>query len=367
MMPTGLSYPIKRFFLGITTACNMNCSYCFVKDTGEFMNYPEASKFIKFFLTSSVSDGLLYLYGGEPLLHFKLIKQIIPFFNEWAQKLGKTPNVIIVTNGTVLNNEIAGFIKRNKIKVMISLSGKGLSHDHLRTFKDSKKSTFQVIKRNLPFFFECVKRKDLWVSYTLHPGMLSNFFEDFVYLIKLGFENFHFEPVQYTVGVHWSKLELSYFTEKCQKIFDYIEGNIKSNIFLFNSKLIRDLEILLKLAPSSDFRYSLFNNLRVWPNSKIGFSHFVINLKDKYPRYKDVIGNGQFGNFRHMQDYRILQKAFLSTIKLNQQGPACFRAGERIWKIYDKMCVNMAENVIRSAQKKQIFKRYLKEALIRAV
>lgn len=356
---------IRRFFLGTTTHCNMACSYCFVKDTNEFMTVNDAKKYLRFFLKSVGKDKLLYLYGGEPLVYFDFIEKIVPLFYQEAKKLGKDPSVIIVTNGTILNKEIADFISQNKIKVMISLSGQEKSHNLFRRFKDSR-TTFQAIKKNLPTFFKKVEKKDLWVSYTFHPLQLVNFQRDFFYLIKLGFNNIHLEPVQFTEGVYWKDSQLVRFKRIVKSIFNFIEENIPKNKFYFNSKVIRDLEILLQIAPKEDFLYSIYNNLRVWPHSKLTFSHFTPTLGKKYLAYKTLFQKG-FLNFSPQLKQKDLESIFLFSIKMGNQGPAYFGAGEKIWSVYDNICRALAEKLIKRSKKSKNFKRYIQDALKRAI
>ena len=357
---------IRRFFLGITTHFNMICSYCFVKDTNEFMILSDAKKYLRFFLKSAGKDKLLYLYGGEPLICFDFIEKIVPFFYQKAEKLGKTPSVIFVTNGTILNKEIADFISQYKIKVMISLSGQEKSHNLFRKFKNGQ-GTFIAIKKNLPKFFRAVKKEELWVSYTLHPLMLSNFSKDFFYLVNdLGFKNIHLEPVQYTSRVYWNNSQLVKFRRVVSSTFNFIEKNIKRNKFYFNSKVIRNLEILLGIAPKEDFLYSIYNNLRVWPYSKLTFSHFAPNLDKKYLAYQGLFRKG-FSDFIDQPRKKDLEKIFHSSIEMSKQGPVYFGAGEKIWSIYDDICQKFAEKLIKCAKKSKNFKKYIQEALRRAI
>ena len=77
-------------------------------------------------------DGaqIITFYGGEPLLNFAGIKTFI----EEVNKLKKNyywPQVqySIVTNGSLFNNEIICFLKKNDIAVGISIDGDKFSHN----------------------------------------------------------------------------------------------------------------------------------------------------------------------------------------------------------------------------------------------
>ena len=357
---------IRRFFLGITTHCNMACPYCFVKDTNKFMSVSKAEEYIKFFLESAGKNKLLYFYGGEPLIYFDFIKKVIPFLNRQAKKLNKVPSVIFVTNGTIFNKEIGNFIKKYQIKMMISISGKEKSHNLFRKFRNGQ-GTFNVIKKNLPKFFKVVNEKNLWASYTLHPLMLKNFYQDFFYLVDdLGFKNIHIEPVQYVSGVSWNSSQLLKFKRVINSIFSFMKKNIDKNKFYFNSKVIRNLEILLKVAPQEDFLHSIYNNLRVWPRSELAFSHFAPNLNKKYPNWQSLFEEG-FLNFAKQPQEKELKGILQSSIEINKSGPAYFKSGEKIWSVYNNMCKDLSKELIRHSKKNKFIKKYIQESLRRAI
>ncbi len=211
-----------------------------------------------------------------------------------------------------------------------------------------------------------MEKKDLWVSYTLHPLQLDNFQKDFFYLIKLGFDNIHFEPVQFTKGVYWKDFQLIKFKKIINFIFNFIEKNISKNKFYFNSKIIRDLEILLQISPKEDFLYSVYNNLKVWPHSKLTFSHFTFALNKKYFTCKSIPQNG-FLNFLKYPKQKDLESIFLSSIKMDTQGPAYFGAGQKVWSVYSDSCRVFAGKLIKNFPKNKNFNKYIQEAVKRAI
>lgn len=66
---TAKSKEIFSLKLSITTACNLNCRYCFVTKNSRYIDLETAYKAIDFFLLSKGEKKILILYGGEPLLH----------------------------------------------------------------------------------------------------------------------------------------------------------------------------------------------------------------------------------------------------------------------------------------------------------
>ena len=111
---TSISYKNKygkaiiplRYFLELTYRCNLKCPFCYVGDdrnkqeltTDEWKN---VIKQIPFY-------GIITLVGGEPFL-----RTDFPEILEYASKK-VFRKVHIVTNGTVLNDNIIASISKNK-------------------------------------------------------------------------------------------------------------------------------------------------------------------------------------------------------------------------------------------------------------
>jgi uncharacterized protein len=141
---------LSSMSLNVSQICNMKCSYCWANE-GSYnnkglMDLNVAKKSINLLKTFSTSDCSVTLFGGEPLLNFDVIKNIIPYaidiFGE--RKIRFT----IITNGTILNDEIIQIIKDYSILMKISIDGDIQHHDKNRTFKDGS-PTYQKIITNV--------------------------------------------------------------------------------------------------------------------------------------------------------------------------------------------------------------------------
>lgn len=71
----------------ISQACNLRCIYCYGKDgeyaNKEFMDFVTAKATVDWLLKYAPEneDILITFFGGEPLLSFSLIKQIVEYAN----------------------------------------------------------------------------------------------------------------------------------------------------------------------------------------------------------------------------------------------------------------------------------------------
>jgi uncharacterized protein len=110
----------------ISQVCNLRCSYCY-GDGGRYHNkgympYDVAAKAIDIIVNNASALGKtpsIGFFGGEPLLNYKLMKQIVAYVKE------KQYNVLysITTNGTLIDEEIERFIVDNRIFTNISIDG----------------------------------------------------------------------------------------------------------------------------------------------------------------------------------------------------------------------------------------------------
>ena len=105
----------------ITRDCNFSCSYCNVKKSKSTMSLDVVKKSIQFLLTNSKTntDNEIVFFGGEPTLEFDMIKKIV----ESLKPLNLITKYVLPTNGSILNQEMYAYCKKNNIQVSLSYDG----------------------------------------------------------------------------------------------------------------------------------------------------------------------------------------------------------------------------------------------------
>ncbi|MFC2170358.1 radical SAM protein [Calditrichota bacterium] len=88
---------------------------------------------------------MITLFGGEPLLEYKLIKEIVEYSKH---NNGSQVDFRISTNGTLLTREMLDFFQSNRIYFTLSLDGNRQQHDSLRKFPNDRGS-FDTIDAKL--------------------------------------------------------------------------------------------------------------------------------------------------------------------------------------------------------------------------
>lgn len=132
---------VNQLLFMVALDCNMTCSYCYgdggtYKRERTLMTTETALKAL-----DAVSHGgikAVTFFGGEPLLNFELIKNVVK----------ATPHAAhaVITNGTVMNRDIAAFIKKHNMRTAVSIDGPEEVHDSCRVFPDGKGTHKKVMK-----------------------------------------------------------------------------------------------------------------------------------------------------------------------------------------------------------------------------
>ena len=141
--------------LNLTSACNLNCSYCFArggdygdqKDNMSVNVLPVLKKIMLSNVTKSQKIRFEY-FGGEPLLNEDMICSLIEFSKIIEQEYGIHVLHRISTNLTFLSERMLNVICENNFVVSVSIDGIKEIHDKQRPSRNGI-STFDTILANI--------------------------------------------------------------------------------------------------------------------------------------------------------------------------------------------------------------------------
>ncbi len=122
---------VKYSALNLTHNCNLRCSYCYAGPKHQrSMSLRTALQSIDFLAGQSKGRCTITLFGGEPLLEFGLIRQLV----EYSQKTYDSKIAFrMSSNGTLITPEVSRRLKESRIEsVQVSLEGLESTHDHIR-------------------------------------------------------------------------------------------------------------------------------------------------------------------------------------------------------------------------------------------
>jgi uncharacterized protein len=142
---------VVNMALFVTQTCNMRCVYCY-GNGGEYgergvMTRETAFEAVDWLMESSMDAKTVHVgfFGGEPLMDFPLIRQVVAYAKEQAARRGKEVDFNMTTNGSLLTEEIISFMDEEKIDPLISFDGPPGIQDRQRPFRNGKGSYNRVV------------------------------------------------------------------------------------------------------------------------------------------------------------------------------------------------------------------------------
>lgn len=191
---------IKAMCLLVAHDCNLRCRYCFAS-TGTFhgkrllMPAEIGKKALDFLVARSGSRRHLEVdfFGGEPMLNFPVVKELVAYGRELEKKHGKVFRFTITTNAYSLTDEDIDYFNREMSNVVLSVDGRKETHDAMRPTADGQGS-WERAMANAKKVAAARKQQDYYVRGTFTRKSLD-FSRDVLALADQGFEQVSVEPV----------------------------------------------------------------------------------------------------------------------------------------------------------------------------
>ncbi len=191
---------VKALCLHIAHTCNLNCSYCFASQ-GKFhgeravMSFEVGKQALDYLIENSGSRRNLEVdfFGGEPLLNFGVVKQLVAYARSVEKEKGKNFRFTLTTNGMLIDDNVIDFCNREMSNVVLSLDGRKEVHDRFRVDYAGRGSWDTVV----PKFRKLVDARGGKNYYMRGTFTHANpdFLNDIKAMLDLGFSELSMEPV----------------------------------------------------------------------------------------------------------------------------------------------------------------------------
>ena len=155
----GRVYPIEEYVLKIVSKCNLNCTYCYEYNLGDFnwkntsslMSLEVGAKFIDRAIEHAKQHDLsrlhIGLHGGEPfLMKPDQLDSLIQLMVNACQKANLEIEFGAQTNGTILTPQHIEVCQKHRILISVSLDGNRIANDRFRLNHSGKTSFDQVVE-----------------------------------------------------------------------------------------------------------------------------------------------------------------------------------------------------------------------------
>jgi len=198
-------FPLQTLVINLTNQCNLSCQYCYEygedkvatpEGKAKFMELETAKQSVDFLFKESAGRNSVHItfFGGETLMNFPLLKQIVDYSQSEAKVKGVTIDYSLTTNATLLRQDIIEYLSTNAIGVTVSMDGPKEMNDQLRVFANGKGSYDIIVP----------KVKELLKHHTTRPiaarVTLTNGVRDVAKIFhhlknEIGFHEVGFAPV----------------------------------------------------------------------------------------------------------------------------------------------------------------------------
>ncbi|QHI36939.1 hypothetical protein IMCC3317_23090 [Kordia antarctica] len=143
----------------IASRCNLNCTYCYVYNKGDFsyllqpkvMSNDTVDSFVlqtkKHCVAHNIKEFIFIFHGGEPLLAGKeFIQYFVDKVNLEFSEITTRPRFTVQTNAVLLDKEWCELFDSLKISVGISIDGPKVYNDQNRVYHSKKGSYDDIVK-----------------------------------------------------------------------------------------------------------------------------------------------------------------------------------------------------------------------------
>ena len=142
--------PLRHLALFVTESCNLACDYCFAANMeGKHVTEPVPRQAIDLMFApgNEAEQVTITFWGGEPLLKFDLVRELVGYAKDVAARRGKRVDFAMPTNLTLLTDEMVDFFQAHGVSLSLSLDGEEAAQALRRTRAGG--SSFPIISKKL--------------------------------------------------------------------------------------------------------------------------------------------------------------------------------------------------------------------------
>ena len=203
------------------------------------MSFETGKKAIDFLLEKSADRQNLELdfFGGEPLMNFNVVKQIVQYARSKEKEYNKHFRFTITTNGLLLDDDRIDFINKEMHNVVLSIDGRKEINDKVRVRVDGSGCYDTII----PKYKKLVEKrgdKEYYVRGTFTKYNLD-FTNDVFALYDAGFDQISVEPVvadpkeDYAITLGDLADVFTEYEKLTKKLLEFNKDGKKFNFFHF--------------------------------------------------------------------------------------------------------------------------------------
>lgn len=238
----------------LTDACNLACTYCFVKQRPVNMTEETAKRGVDFLIqnaiaTNSKKIGITF-FGGEPTLRLDLMNFIFDYSKSQSNLYNLAPpDYSLITNGMLFNEELESFLLKWKaytkmINVQLSLDGPPDIETSQRISKTNVDSGV-IMEENLAKIYNfCYKNninvgQEVFVHSVITRKTLPRLFDIYKYFCEHKFPGLWYQLMN---DEDWRPEDVDIYKEQLELIYNYYRDNDLMEYMVGNKSFDSDVK-----------------------------------------------------------------------------------------------------------------------------
>ena len=166
---------------------------------------------------------ILVLMGGEPLLNYKVVKDVIDYS---SKMINGRLCIAIPTNGTLLDKRKLDYFSKRKVIVGVSVDGNFDKNTNRVTSSDV--NSYSLIQDKFPLL---LKYDNIIIRLTITPDFSKDLHDNFLFFHEKGFRRISFQPA---TGYFWDDKSIENYIVNYKKIIEFSKKH-KVDIRWFDS------------------------------------------------------------------------------------------------------------------------------------
>ena len=190
----------RVLFVLVTSACNLRCSYCFLRDKRwRTLGWPALRAALDWVLSAASQEARVVFSGGEPLLALPMIARAVEYLDS-RRRPDLTLHYEILTNGILLGQKQTAFLAEHDFRI-------GLSFDGVRRAQNLRgRGTFDTLEQAIARLrqeWPCLFEHRLEIAMTLCRENVTTLADSVSYFLKTGVSAINLSAAM-TTDARWS-------------------------------------------------------------------------------------------------------------------------------------------------------------------
>jgi uncharacterized protein len=219
---------LNTLILKLTNACNYACAYCY-----DFEKFEKATTLDLEIGRRALAEALelakpelwVILHGGEPMLLWGVIENLVIAGEELSSQLGKPINFVGQTNLSRVDDRVVEFSREHAIAWGVSIDGVAEVHDHFRV-RHNGTGTYEDFEKALARYPQFVRGCGVMTTVTkINQGRLLEAARHFRDLGMSSWDWSLFQPIgRGRAGIERFSIDAEVIVEAWDELFEAVEN-----------------------------------------------------------------------------------------------------------------------------------------------